>query len=209
MKKNAFTMLELVFVIVVVGILSAVFIPRFERDNAGEAAYQIARHIRLAQHYALIEDRADDAPVGVKWQATLWRITFVSGSNGDCYMVHADRDGNGGNPGADERARDPQTGNWVWGGQTCSDATANVNEDVLLWKSYGVNSVDVACEHAGIKNIAFDHMGRPGQIVSSDMDYFDNDCTVTIGTNDSHTATISISKESGLTRVTSINGVAI
>jgi len=56
MKKPAFTMLELVFVIVVIGILAAVTIPRFERDNAGEAAYQIARHIRLAQHHALIYD---------------------------------------------------------------------------------------------------------------------------------------------------------
>jgi prepilin-type N-terminal cleavage/methylation domain-containing protein len=212
MKKNAFTMLELVFVIVVVGILAAVFIPRFERDNAGEAAYQIARHIRLAQHHALIEDRFNDAPSGVDWKETLWRITFVNGTNGQCYQVHADRDGNGGNPAQSERAVDPLTKKWLWSDTSCSDTTTGVNEDVLLWKSFGVNTVSVcgvATSAAGIKNIAFDHLGRPGQISSHTMNYLTNDCNIYLTTNDGHNANITVYKNTGFVKVTSIDGINV
>ncbi|MGD9717776.1 MAG: type II secretion system protein, partial [Sulfurimonadaceae bacterium] len=50
--KKAFTMLELVFVIVVIGILAAVIIPRMDRDNASEAAIELQSQIRYAQHLA-------------------------------------------------------------------------------------------------------------------------------------------------------------
>jgi len=199
-------MLELVFVIVVVGILGAVFIPKYEQDNAGEAAYQVARHIRLAQHHALVEDRVDDAPNGVKWEETLWRITFVSGSKGECYNVYADRDGSGGNPAANERAVDPLTRKYLWGNTSCDDSQADVNQDVLLWKSYGVNNVSV-CGNS--RHIAFDHFGRPGQISGGTFVPFNADCTVTLGTSDGHTAEITIYEETGYVKVSKINGHVI
>ena len=48
MKKRAFTMIELIFVIVVVGILAAMIMPRLERNGAKEAATQLLTHIRYA-----------------------------------------------------------------------------------------------------------------------------------------------------------------
>ena len=56
-NKKAFTMLELVFVIVVSGILAATFIPRFDRDNLQEAADQVISHIRYTQHLAMVDDK--------------------------------------------------------------------------------------------------------------------------------------------------------
>ena len=83
MKKSAFTMLELVFVIVVVGILAAVFIPKFERDNAGEAAYQLARHIRLAQHHALVYDTfGTSKKYGIDINGTAKTYTVSDGQGG-------------------------------------------------------------------------------------------------------------------------------
>jgi type II secretory pathway pseudopilin PulG len=201
-------MLELVFVIVVIGILAAVFIPRYERDNAGEAAYQIARHLRLAQHHALMEDRIDDAPPGIDWKETMWRITFINGSKGQCYQVHADYDGSGGNPAQSERAVDPLTNKWLWGNTDCSDTVTGVNDDILLWKSYGVSSLSVcgvATSAAGIKNIAFDHVGRPGQISGNTMNYLGNDCVISFNTNNGHSAEITLYKETGFVKVTKID----
>ena len=48
MKSSAFTMFELIIVIVVAGILAAVLIPRLERDNLRMAASQVIRHIQYA-----------------------------------------------------------------------------------------------------------------------------------------------------------------
>ena len=50
MKKRAFTMIELIFVIVVVGILAAMIMPRLERNGAKEAATQLLTHIRSVSY---------------------------------------------------------------------------------------------------------------------------------------------------------------
>ncbi len=208
MGKKAFSMLELVFVIVVVGILAAVFIPKYGRDNAGEAAYQIARHIRLAQHHALIENRFADPSLN-NWEATLWRITFVDGSDGQCYNVWADRDANGGNPAANERAIDPLTRKYLWGGPTCDDSQTGVNQDVLLWKSFGVSGVSVCGGGNAPKHIAFDNLGRPGTINGTTFTPLAADCVVGIQTSDGHNAEVTVFRETGFVKVSKIDGVAI
>ena len=47
---NAFTLIELVFVIVVVGVLAAAIIPRIQTNPVKEAAIQLLSHIRNTQH---------------------------------------------------------------------------------------------------------------------------------------------------------------
>ncbi|MCF6310454.1 MAG: type II secretion system GspH family protein, partial [Sulfurimonas sp.] len=57
--KKAFTMLELVMVIVVIGILAAVMLPRVASDRLAEAATQVISHIRYTQHLAMVDDQFD------------------------------------------------------------------------------------------------------------------------------------------------------
>ena len=57
--KKAFTMLELVFVIVIVGILSYFVSSSFQRNPLREAADQVVSHIRYTQHLAMIDDKFD------------------------------------------------------------------------------------------------------------------------------------------------------
>lgn len=215
MKKSAFTMLELVFVIAVVGILAAVFIPRFERDNAGEAAYQIARHIRLAQHHALVENRFND-PSLTAWKGTLWRISFFDSSGKECYMVFSDRNMNGGNPSEDERAVDPLSKRYVWGNTTCDDSDPKVNDEVLLTKSFGVSSLSV-CGGVGPKHIAFDHLGRPGRVSMTGSGATGTgtftplaaDCVIAIGTNNGHSAEVTVYQDTGFAQVTKIDSTPL
>ena len=57
--RQAFTMLELVFVIVVVGILSYFVASSFQRNTVVEAADQITSHIRYTQHLAMSDSKFD------------------------------------------------------------------------------------------------------------------------------------------------------
>ena len=59
--KKAFTMLELVLVIVIVGILSFALVNGWERNTLREAADQLVNHIRYTQHLAMQEDKFDPA----------------------------------------------------------------------------------------------------------------------------------------------------
>ena len=63
---KAFTMLELVFVIVVLGILAALALPRMDRDLRQEAKDNILSAIRYTQHLALMDNKTN--PLDANWQ---------------------------------------------------------------------------------------------------------------------------------------------
>lgn len=82
--KKAFTLLELVFVIVVIGILAAVIIPSTRTNPVREAAIQLVSHIRYAQHLAMVDDKFD--VTNANWYRDRWRIVF----NGNQYSIMSD-----------------------------------------------------------------------------------------------------------------------
>ena len=73
--KKAFTMLELVFVIVVIGILAAAIIPSTRTNPAQEAAIQLLSDIRYTQHLAMMDDKYD--ATNANWFQERWQIRFV------------------------------------------------------------------------------------------------------------------------------------
>ena len=79
--KKAFTLVELVFVVVVIGILAFALWPTKQPTQAFEAARQIVAHIRYTQHLALNDDKfathtdGTDS-IAIDWYKRLWRITF-------------------------------------------------------------------------------------------------------------------------------------
>lgn len=74
--KKAFTLLELVFVIVIAGILAFVLIPKSSDTKLLESANQLISHIRYAQQLALNNDQFD--PNDENWYKKMWRIEFES-----------------------------------------------------------------------------------------------------------------------------------
>jgi len=201
MKHDAFTLIEFVFTIVVIGILSINIMPQLERDNISEAAYQIARHLRLTQHHALVEDMFDGSDRN--WVEKMWRIRFIKSGKKQCYVVFADRNKLG-NANDDEVAVDTLTKKPIYANNACSESL-NHNTDTLLWKKFGVNSVSLDQGFASRKHIAFDHLGRPLQIVNSKPIHITSDCLISIQTNNGHTAEITIYRESGFVKVTKID----
>ncbi|QOY54016.1 type II secretion system protein [Candidatus Sulfurimonas marisnigri] len=131
--KKAFTMLELVMVIVVIGILAAVAIPRTGRDNVAEAATQLISHIRYAQHLALVDDKFDSTVAN--WYENIWQIRFT----GNTYSIVSNDNTN-----------------------FAQDAMNNGTnmQDIDLNDDYGVTiAFSGSCGANTI--IGFDHVGRP------------------------------------------------
>jgi len=126
--------LELIFVIVVIGILSAVFIPRFGQNNLSQAANQLISHIRYTQHLALLDDEYN--ATNQNWYYNRWSINLCSPQ----YKILRVNIPN-------SFALDPLT-------KKSMDGTGNGD----LSQKYGVTistNPTVNC------NIAFDHLGRP------------------------------------------------
>jgi len=165
MKKNAFTMIEIVMVIVVIGILAAMALPRMKRDLMQQAADNVLSSIRYTQHLALVDNKHKFNKA--KWQRRFWRIYFGTCEGKAFYAVGSDDNMDpSSNARVDftESALDPANGKHLWAhdGETCNGAhdMKDISPSVLIGKEYNVVSVQPSggCTN---KYIGFDHLGRP------------------------------------------------
>jgi len=175
--KKAFTLLELVFVIVVIGILAAAIIPRIYTNRIGEAAHQLVSHVRYTQHLAMSDDQYNSVDPQNDWYKNKWQIIFenTEKSNGEeSYTIYSDFQGlsTGNANSKDEIAINPlNRSQRLTGGTDAIDvdepeATPSMN----LGETYGITEVKVTGGTASTaQNVWFDNMGRPYNIGSGSM----------------------------------------
>ncbi|MBE2984856.1 type II secretion system protein [Campylobacter sp. RM6883] len=187
-SKRAFTMIELVLVIVIAGILAALAMPRLKRDNLREAAEQIITHIRYAQHLALQDDKFKFDSKGdpqKEWYKKRWNLTFNNTSVTNCnidkknksswkYHIYHDiaKDGTGNLNSVSEAASNIiKNGHLLSAGwQGISKvACKKVDQSLNIGKRYGVTNVTLegSCGRNRSQTISFDELGRPMRTVST------------------------------------------
>ncbi|NOR57887.1 MAG: type II/IV secretion system protein [Sulfurimonas sp.] len=202
MKKLAFTMIELVFVIVVIGIITAVMLPRIDRDNVYEAAQQVISHIKYTQHLAMIDNKFDDTDS--LWYKELWQIRFQdcgAGNTLHAYSVFSDEN-HLGSINTSEAALDPLSRKRI----DATNCVASVNQDpnVVLSNKYDIDTITLAggcfikTGFTTNKSIAFDNLGRPHMDLSNSVNTATTACTINLASNGEN-ATITIEPETGYT----------
>ena len=208
-------MIELVLVIVVIGILASLAIPRMERDVRQEAAANIAAALRYAKHMALVDNvmPLDRDP---HWQRAFWRFGFEGCSdNGLFYYVASDKD-LGGDIDGNETISDPSNGLPMMGSNSlpCENKANNgASPNIFVSKLYGIkdpNGVKFTnCGASDATYVGFDHMGRPhgsfaGNSGSSTPDYstiLNSDCIITLHFSDSALKDVNITVEKRTGRI--------
>lgn len=207
-NKSAFTMIEAILVIVVMGILAAVAIPRLENDTTQEAADQILSDIRYTQHLALTDDVTN--PNNANWQMAFWSINFgiCINDNGQYYTVGSDKDYGGNIDLASESALDPLSGKpMFWIGTLPTSANCanggdgTVSDKIFITKKFGISAVALTGSCGGARHIGFDHLGRLHQsfTASASPDYstiLRTPCTITF-THPNGNFAIQINPETG------------
>lgn len=216
--KKAFTMLELVVVIVVIGIIAVAALPRINDDHIAEAADQVMSHIRYTQHLAMQDSKVGDGSNWYKkrWSITFTRASFCRGTNEWRYSVyHDDGDTTGNLNSANEVARDPLDPNKFmssgWAG--ISDANcANVSSKYNLATKFGITNVELrgVCGDSNLQTISFDEFGRPMKGVSTTgtsatrgydrLIHNGQNCQIVLSTA-KKTATITVTPETGFLQV--------
>ncbi len=177
-NREALTLVETIFAIVIIGILSAIMAPQFTRSTLTEAAHQIVLHIRYTQHLAMVDNRFD--PNEKEWYKGRWQIFFAKTDGSDkkwAYTIFADKRGPKGLtgfPDTSEIARNPQnptaqylTGGYTWGNipyrhKTTKKIDSRVTKEMNLGHKYNIKEVKFkgGCRSRS-RRIAFDYLGRP------------------------------------------------
>jgi len=219
-------MLELVFVIVVVGILSYFVSTGFQRNPLREAADQVVSHIRYTQHLAMQDNHFNGTDAN--WFQGRWQIRFfpnlsfsgVYVPNGDytnvwAYSIYSDVPAYSHLPDLSGLARNPLNNNqYLSGGynNTLHVEDAKAMKELRLKDKYGViNIVFGGGCRVGISHIQFDELGRPynnyitgnnpaGEIVAGFPRLIQSQCRITLS-NTTDNIVIAIEPETGYTHI--------
>ncbi len=199
-------MLELVFVIVVLGILAALAIPRMDRDLKQEAADNILSAVRYTQHLALLDNKQkfDNA----QWQRRFWRIMFAQCSDHTYfYRIGSDDDMDSTSTFEEsEAALDPANGKLMYVANNSNCDGINVSKNILIGRKYGVTVNPGTGGCSGARSVGFDHLGRShiGFSASNKPDYssyISTTCTFNFTLSDGDTFSISIQPETGYAQI--------
>ena len=191
--KKAFTMIELVFVLLIIGILSAVVLSHTKTNPLQEAAIQLATHLRYTQHLSMVDDTYDAQDEN--WYRKRWQLVFYKGAYADnevSYTIFADTSGNStGDPNKSEIALNPLNKDQMMSGGFSGSNTLDIRKtafkgmrELNLGKKYGVTDFKLSggCESY---KIPFDYLGRPlNNIKNSNSPYekgvIKEDCIITL-----------------------------
>ncbi len=201
--RRGFTLIEIIFVIIIVGILSSILVPRFTRPTLIEAANQVVSHIQYTQHLAMIDNKFD--PKDSNWYKDRWQIQFGHTNGSDdqwAYTIFSDHDGNStGVAGISEIARNilnPQL-QYMTGGYTdgvlpykvSGSINPRITKNMNIGHKYNISPIKLGpslnrgisfsggCNNVSTR-ISFDHIGRPlfGTLASLTTQY-----TISSGTS--------------------------
>jgi prepilin-type N-terminal cleavage/methylation domain-containing protein len=210
--KKAFTMVELIFVIIVMGILAVTIIPRVKTNPLQEAAVQLVSDIRYTQHLALIDDKYNTANLAKanqdEWPKGHWQVVFSFDSeyanHKPAYTIFSDAASYGGDASSGEIAKNPENINQLMTGGYGS-GTLDIREDSFVGMKrmnlgkYGVSSVSLNDGCSGA-HISFDYLGRPimgtHTSTSSSHALITSTCRIELS-NGTQTVNINIAPETG------------
>ncbi|GHV07694.1 hypothetical protein AGMMS50229_14930 [Campylobacterota bacterium] len=174
--KKAFTFLEVIIVIVIVGILSMIAVPYLLDDEDGleEAREQIIRHIRYAQHLAVMDDKF--VPNDTNWRMRRWQIKFDAAPEVR-YAIFSDQGVPDGVAIDAECARDPLTRRYLRSDSTDADLNS---PDLDLATRYRIASVSMTAPFGSyasffpavpLSALYFDELGRPMGVTTAVVGY--------------------------------------
>jgi len=207
-NNKAFTMIEMVFAIIVIGVLTAVALPRLQRDTKQQVADSILSDIRYTQHLALIDDKHNIN--NNSWQRSFWRIGFNScgGGSGLYEYIGSDMD-YGGGISNNEAAIDPVNGkrmNWSTFTNCSNGGDAQTSDRIFLTNKYGITNISWGGSCSRARYVGFDNMGRPHQgfTLSGSANYIsrlNTACFIKFKLSGGDTFSISIQPETGYAQI--------
>jgi len=203
------SLVELVFVVIIIGILSAVLAPNFQRESTRQAANQILAHIRYTQHLALIDNKFSNTDQN--WYKKRWQIQFSNNSTGTVqsswkYVIYSDLTLSGNANSKKEVARNPSNPNeYLIGWRTSG---MNPTKKLDIGNTFGITDVNLTGGCSSAQRLSFDNLGRPFEGNASSQTsayqngrYMTAQCQIVLSGNDGKNITILVEPETGYAHI--------
>ena len=159
--KKSFTLLELIFTIVIIAIVSSIIIPKPQYSNLDQAAQRIILYLKHIRYLALVDNKY--SLTNNEWFKARWTLKFQNCSNdedGLYFVVYSDESGGTAHFKKSECAKDPITSKYLYSSSSCI-SKKDESKYILLTKEYGITRVAMTCnETSTIGKISFGERGN-------------------------------------------------
>ena len=196
--KKSFSLLELIFVIALIAIISSSIIPKNDISKLQLATDKIVLYLNYTRYIALIDNKYDvDDP---EWERKRWTLKFQNCSDtndGMYYIVYSDMSGGTAAFKKNECMKDPLSFRYLYSGYDCKPSS-NESKDILLTKEFGINKIDVSCNTTStIGQISFGEDGRIYSQLGTNIKEIDEQCTIKLYDMNNKYTTIAIEPKTG------------
>ncbi len=158
--KQSFSLLELIFAIVLISIVISQLIPKNNFSKLNLAADKIILYLKYTRYIAMIDNKYninDDM-----WYKERWTLKFQKCSKnvgGLYYIVFSDKNHKG-SPNKTECLKDPITNKYLYSHYDC-EAGKDESKYILLTKEFGVTNIEISCNSTStIGQISFGNDGK-------------------------------------------------
>jgi len=158
--KPSFTLFELVIVIIIIAILSAVISISIPNNKLQNAVDSLERYIDYTHSLALKDDKYNFTTQ--YWYKRWWKISISATKNGQYFFeVFSDMNLNG-NDDVNEIAKDPLTGKYLKGNYPASTASSDCNLSKFNIKlvKFKYNGIESTITSNKRLNLYFDNYGN-------------------------------------------------
>ena len=141
--KKAFSLLEMVLVVVLIGLLYVLFIPKKQINKLEEATNRISMYLSYARYQAFIDDKYSNEDL---WHKKRWTMKFFrcdKDEGGIYFVIYSDTNMTG-HPNQKESLKDSLTNRYIYSTNSCQEKNDN-SKYVLLTKNYDIKTVDISC----------------------------------------------------------------
>ena len=190
-QKKSFTLLELIFLVVIIATVSAIIIPKKQHSSLQLAAQQIIMYLKYTRYLALVDnkyihqnDTSKNKNEKDQWYKSRWTLKFqnCTNNNGLYFVVYSDDidyEEETAHFKKSECAKDLITSRWLYSDANCV-ASNDESKYVLLTKQYGVTQVTISCNQTStIGKISFDENGQAHSLIDTlDDDILNEVCYI-------------------------------
>ena len=202
MAKKSFSLIEIIFSITLIALISSQILHKNTFSNLQLAANKIIIHLKLTRYTAMLDNKykTNDS----LWFRERWTMKFQNCSKkvgGIYYVIYSDKN-HGGGINKTETLKDLLTDKYLYSNYDCK-ASANESKYILLTKEYGVTNIDISCNSTSTNGqITFDHNGVAYSRISTKSDEKDkykikSRCYIKLFDIDNNSQTIVIEGNTG------------
>lgn len=141
--KKAFSLIEIIFVLVLIGIASSFAIPKNNISKLNLAKQQLTMQLKYMRYIAMLDNKYDHN--NTLWYRKAWNFKFrwCNGKKEIHYYIFSDINNNG-HVSEIESLKDPLTNQYIYSSKYCKDSINRTNY-TLISKYYDIKSVDITC----------------------------------------------------------------